>query len=208
VAFVEALANTYAPELTLAGVVSTAPSAQLLDDFYGSPTASASPFTLMYTAAYNATYGAGAVPLPLTSTGMGFYNDLGSECYDDLASAMGSYRVDQVFNTTTLSFYFAILLASNDPIFTNQMGTAPVLLVQGESDTTDTPLDTWALSVHMCNIGQNTLLWDYPGLDHNDIVDSSMGDITRWIADRFAGGGNPDPYTPTGARGIYTIACN
>ena len=208
VAFVEALANSYAPELTLAGVVSTAPSAQILDNFYGSPTDTASPFTLLYVAAYHATYGAGAVPLPLTATGMSFYNDLSSECYDALANAMSSYQVDQVFNTNTLTFFFAILLASNDPIFTNESGTAPVLLVQGESDTTDTPLDTWALSVHMCDMGQNTLLWDYPGLDHNNIVDSSMGDITHWIADRFAGVGNPDPYAPTGTSGIYTIRCN
>jgi hypothetical protein len=206
--FVANLAATYAPELNLEGVVATAPPSGILEDFYGSPTDPASPFTLMYVAGYNATYGSAVVPLNLTPLGMRFYNDLNYDCYDTLASEMSPYQVGQIFTTTTPTLYFAILLATNDPWFIPQATSTPVLLVQGSADTTDTPLDTWFLDAHLCALGQDTLLWEYPGLDHNDIVGSSMGDVEHWIADRFAGVGNPDPSSPDGESGIQQTACN
>ncbi len=205
--FVASMAATYAPQLNLEGVVATAPPSGLVDDFYGAPTDPVSPFTLMYVAGYNAAYGS-VVPLDLTSLGMRFYNDLSYDCYDTLASEMSPYQVDQIFTTTTPTFFFAILLASNDPWFIEQATGTPVLLVQGSADTTDTPLDTWFLDAHLCAIGQDTLLWEYPGLDHNDIIGTSMGDVEHWIADRFAGVGNPDPSPPDGEPGIQQSACN
>jgi pimeloyl-ACP methyl ester carboxylesterase len=206
--YVANIAAAYAPELTLEGVVATAPPSGLLEDFYGSPTDSASPFTLMYVAGYNSTYGDDVVPLNLTPLGMSFYNDLSQDCYDALASAMSPYQTDQVFTSTTPSLFFAILLATNDPWFIPQATSTPVLLVQGSADTTDTPLDTWVLWAHLCSLGQDTLLWEYPGLDHNDIVGSSMGDVEHWIADRFAGVSNPDTFSPNGQTGIQQSSCN
>jgi hypothetical protein len=35
-----------------------------------------------------------------------------------------------------------------------------------------------------------------------------MGDVEHWIADRFAGVGNPDPSPPDGESGIQQTACN
>ena len=123
----------------LEGVVATAPPSGFLEDFYGSPTDPVSPFTLMYVAGYNATYGSAVAPLNLTPLGMRFYNDLSYDCYDTLASEMSPYQVGQIFTTTTPTLYFAILLATNDPWFLPQATTTPVLLVQGSADTTDTP---------------------------------------------------------------------
>lgn len=206
--FVGDIAATYAPELTLEGVVATAPASGIIEDFFGSPSDSASPFTLMYVAAYNATYGSAVAPLNLTPLGTSFYDDLGYDCYDTLASAMGQYQVGQVFSTTTPTLFFAILLSTNDPWFIPQATSAPELLVQGSADTTDTLLDTWTLSAHLCSIGQDTVLWEYPGLDHGDIVDSSAGDVDQWIADRFAGDGNPDSTPPNGVAGTVQSGCN
>jgi len=206
--FVPEVAASDAPELTLEGIVATAPPSGLLQDFYGAPTDSASPFTLMYVAGYNTAYGNSAAPLPLTPLGMTFYNDLSHDCYDALATAMSPYQVDQVFTTTTPTFYFAILLATNDPWFLPQSANVPLLLPQGYADTTDTALDTWILTAHTCAIGEDTVLWEYPGVGHDDIVDSSMGDVEHWIADRFGGGGNPDSYSPDGVSGIQRTACN
>ncbi len=206
--FVADIAAAYAPELNLEGVVATAPASGVVEDFYGSPTESVSPFTLMYVAGYNSVYGSDVAPLNLTPLGMTFYDDLGRDCYDTLASTMGPYQVDQVFTTTTPSFLFAILLATNDPWFIPQATRTPLLLVQGTADTTDTALATWVLTAHMCSLGQDTSLWEYPGLDHNDIVDSSMGDVEHWIGDRFAGLSNPDPFSPDGVGGMQTSVCN
>jgi hypothetical protein len=206
--FTSSIAASYAPDLTLEGVVGTAPASALAEDFYGAPTDPVSPFTLMYMAGYNAAYGNGAVPLQLTPLGTSFYNDLGHDCYGALASAMSPYTVDQIFSTTTLTFPFAILLVLNDPLFASWPTSTPVLLVQGLADTTDTAVDTWLLSAQMCSLGQDTLLWEYPDLGHNDIVGSSMGDVEQWITDRFAGGSNPDPYSPNGVSGTGRSACN
>jgi pimeloyl-ACP methyl ester carboxylesterase len=207
-AFVAQIAASYAPELTLEGVVATAPASGLVEDFYGSPTDSASPFTLMYVAGYNAAYGSTDVPLSLTPLGMSFFNDLGHDCYGALATAMSPYQVDQVFNTTTLTFFFAILLVTNDPLYVPWPTSTPVLLVQGLDDTTDTAAATWVLKAQMCSFAQDTLLWEYPGLGHSDIVGSSMGDAEHWIADRFAGVSDPDQYSPSGVSGIQRSACN
>jgi pimeloyl-ACP methyl ester carboxylesterase len=206
--FVSDIAASYAPELTLEGVVATAPATGLTEDFYGAPTAAVSPFTLMYVAGYNSTYGNDVVPLSMTPLGMSFYNDLGHDCYSELAQAMSSYQVGQVFTTTTLTFPFAILLSLNDPLFVEQAPSAPVLFVQGMADTTNTALYTWMEGAHMCSLGQDTQLWEYPGLGHEDIVGSSMGDVEHWIADRFAGVSNPDPFMPDGVAGVQRSTCN
>ncbi len=207
-AFVGALAASYAPELHLDGVVATAPSTGLVQDFWGAPGDSASPFTLMYVAGYHSAYG-DLVPLSaLTDVGMSLYDDLGHECFGALVSAISPYRVDQVFTSTQLDFPLALLLLANDPGFASGASTTPVLLVQGTDDTTNPAGGTILLAFHLCALGQDTVLWQYPGLGHDTIVGSSQGDVDRWIADRFAGSANPDPTTPTGVDGVQRAACN
>ena len=206
--FATSTAASYAPDLSLEGVVSTAPPAGLADDFYGSGSDSASPFTLMYVAGYHNAYG-NAVPLGgiLTPTGKSLYNGLRHECYDTLAQNIGNYTVSQVFRTTTLSLRFALLLDANDPLFISRASNTPLLIVQGLADTTDTASETEMLDSHLCALGQDTVMWEYPGLDHNSILGPSQADLDHWIADRFAGHGNPDAYSPNGEGGIQRSAC-
>jgi hypothetical protein len=35
----------------------------------------------------------------------------------------------------------------------------------------------------------------------------ASGDMIHWIADRFAGGKDPDPYQPTGQPDVQTTTC-
>ena len=49
--------------------------------------------------------------------------------------------------------------------------------------------------------------WVYPGQSHAGVIGPSAGDMTHWIADRFANGANPDPYVPTGQSDIQKITC-
>jgi hypothetical protein len=203
------VAGSYAPGLHLRGVVSTAPPSHLASGFFGAPTESASPFTLMYVAGYHAAYG-NKVSLAsvLTQTGMGLDSQLGQECYNSIAQAVSPYQVDQVFKTTTLPSRFRQLLNANDPMYLGSVSPAPLLLVQGADDTTDPASDTQALTSHLCGIGQDVVQWVYPGLDHNSIVGSSAGDVEHWIADRFSGGSNPDQYGPSGVGGVQSSRCN
>jgi hypothetical protein len=203
------LAGSYAPGLHLLGVVATAPPSDLATGFFGAPTDSVSPFTLMYVAGYHAAYG-NKVPTKslLTQTGKNLAAGLGQECYDAIAQAVSPYQVDQVFTTTVVPPHFQQLLDANDPLNLNAVSSAPLLLVQGLDDTNDPASDTQRLTNHLCGLGQDVVQWMYPGLDHNAIVGPSTGDIEQWIADRFAGLSNPDHYSPNGVGGIQATSCN
>jgi alpha-beta hydrolase superfamily lysophospholipase len=195
------LAASYAPDLHLLGAVASAPPTHLSSDFFGAPSDSASPFTLMYVAGYHAAYG-NKVPFSLlTTTGKRLESHLGSECYDSIAQAISPYQVDQVFSTTTLPPKFSGLLNANDPLYLNTRSASPLLVVQGLDDTTDLPSDTQAMTNHLCVADhQDVVQWMYSGLDHNSIVSGSAGDVEHWIADRFASRPNPDSYSPGGAQ--------
>ncbi len=199
------LAASYAPDLHLLGAVASAPSVDLADGFFGAPTDGASAFTLMYVAGYHAAYG-NKVPLSLlTATGRRLYSQLGGQCYDQTATAVGQYRVDQVFTTTTVPPNFLAALNANDPLRLVTRSASPLLVVQGLDDTTDPPNETQTMTNHLCDLGQDVVQWMYPGLDHNSIVTGSAGDVVHWIADRFAGRPNPDSYGPGGAQ---TSSCH
>ena len=203
------VAASYAPGLHLLGVVATAPSSDLADDFYGAPTDSASPFTLMYVAGYHAAYGNKVrLAASLTQTGLALASGLSRECYDALAQSIGQYQVDQVFKTTTLTSQFRLVLNANDPMNLGGVSPTPLLLVQGADDTTNPANNTALVSNHLCKLGQDVVLWMYPGLDHESIVGNSSGDVTHWIADRFSGHSNPDTYQPTGVGGVQNFHCN
>jgi hypothetical protein len=186
--------------LHLLGAVASAPPSHLATDFFGAPSDSASAFTLMYVAGYNAAYG-NKVPLSLlTGTGKRLESQLGSECYDATAQAISPYQVDQVFTTTTVPPKLLGLLNSNDPSLVGTRSATPLLVVQGLDDTTDPPSNTQAMTNHLCGLGQDVVQWMYNGLDHNSIVSGSAGDVDHWIADRFSGQPSPDPYSPGGAQ--------
>jgi dipeptidyl aminopeptidase/acylaminoacyl peptidase len=124
-----------------------------------------------------------------------------------MASAMNNYTVGKVFRTTVLPTAFRNLLNANDPLHLSTAGAAPLLIVQGADDTTDTAQGSDDLAVHLCNLHADVVLWMYPGLDHNSIVGPSMTDVVHWMADRFAGQANPDSYSPTGEGGVQRGAC-
>lgn len=207
--FSGAMAASYAPELHLRGAVATAPSSNLTTDFFGAPSDSASPFTLMYVAGYHSAYG-GAVGLGsiLTQTGMSLSARLSTECYGAIAQDISPYRVDQVFKSTNLRPRFQALLNANDPLSLATASVVPLLMVQGAADTTNLASDAQAVRDHLSAVGQDLVLWMYPGLDHNSIVANSTGDVVQWIAHRFAGQANPDYYAPTGVGGIQSSLCN
>ena len=88
-----------------------------------------------------------------TGTGKRLESQLGSECYDGIASSMSPYQVDQVFTTTTVPPKFQALLNANDPLYVGTRSASPLLVVQGLDDTTDSPSDTQGVTNHLCGIG-------------------------------------------------------
>ena len=59
----------------------------------------------------------------------------------------------------------------------------------------------------MCGLGQDLERWIYPGQRHAGVIVPSADDMVHWIADRFAGKANPDPYRPVGLPNVMTTTC-
>ena len=87
---------------------------------------------------------------------------------------------------------------------------APLLMIQGGSDEQIPVVSTQLLAQHLCGVGQVLQRWIYPGQSHAGVIRVSVGDMVHWIEDRFAGFAgvaSPDPYQPTGERGIDITTC-
>ena len=99
------------------------------------------------------------------------------------------------------------LLAANDPGSVTTPSTAPLLIIQGGADEQIPVVTTQLLKDHECSIGQDVERWVYPGQSHAGVIPVSMGDMVHWIADRFSGVADPDPFQPTGQAGIEVSSC-
>jgi pimeloyl-ACP methyl ester carboxylesterase len=199
----------YAPELKLQGVVAGAPPSQfaLIYNFLkGSPYKY---YLLMAAGGLNAAYG-DAAPLDevLTPAGMNLIPELNKGCAGDVAKALANVDIATATKVDpfTVPKWKAVLKA-NDPQYIAKPSPVPLLMIQGGSDEQIPPVSTKILAGHLCSIGQVLQRWIYPGQSHAGVIVPSVGDMTHWIADRFAGAANPDPYKPVGMPNIEITTC-
>jgi hypothetical protein len=231
--WVNNIASTYAPELTLKGVVATAPAAEVVGSLYPSLAANSEywPLLLMLAEGVSSTYGKTAAPLNqlLTKTGIkliGSAIKVEPQCLlGVLGTVGGHYSYNQVFLAQPLSPSWQLLLNESDPSNFSAAGPAPVLIVHGSADTTAPTSTSASLAQSLCSLSppQHLERWVYAGLDHISIMgamtgpidpngsgdsayqnSASVGDLIQWMSDRFANGVWPDPYVPTGA-GLTTV---
>jgi dipeptidyl aminopeptidase/acylaminoacyl peptidase len=205
------IAASYAPGLSLQGVVAGAPPSQfsLIYTFLKN-----SPFRhylLMAAGGLNVAYGNTAAPLGQVLT------PLGIQKLKLLDKGCTGYIVQHLAGTPTSKLVkgdpFKVpawkkILEANDPQGFTHKNAAPLLMIQGSNDEQIPPISTQLLMTHMCNLGQTVQRWLYPGQSHAGVINPSANDMLQWISDRFAGGINPDPYAPTGLPGIDTSVCN
>lgn len=220
--FVDHLAPTYGVGLHLLGVVAGAPPSQfsLLDSFL--ETSPYAFYIVMVAFGFNAYYGNKAAPLSavLTKAGRALLPDLTTkvktvgECTSLLATAVAKYVKAKAFAKLQRADPWDVkswrkLLQENDP---GQLPASPVplLIIQGGADEQIPVISTLLLYNHLCSLGQVAQRWIYPGQSHAGVIAPSFNDMVQWIADRFAGGANPDPYVPQGEPGIVPTAqtCN
>ena len=200
----------YAPELHLVGVVAGAPPSQFP---LFSPALHDSPdryYVLMIEGGINAAYGGTRAPLDrvLTPLGVSLVPDLVKGCEAYVMQAVDQYPFDQVFKANAESDPgWKVLADENDPASIAKAVPVPLLIPQGGNDTTIPPVTTQVLTQHLCQVGQDVARWIYPGFGHADVVPVYLGDVGRWLADRFAGAPAPDPMTPTGAKGVTVTTC-
>jgi hypothetical protein len=208
--FALALGLAYAPELRLVGVVAGAPPSQFrlfYTALHGSPDRY---YVLMIEGGFNAAYGDARAPLDqvLTPLGVSLVPELEKGCEGDVMKAVDQYSFDQVFRADAVTRPgWNELVDENDPAMFATAVPVPLLIPQGGNDTTIPPLTTQLLTQQLCRVGQHVTRWVYPGFGHADVVPAYIGDVERWLADRFDGAPAPDPVTPTGAREVAVTTC-
>ena len=205
------VAAHYAPDLTLRGVVAVAPPSQLNLVYSVLKDSPDRFYIVMAIAGLNAAYGDQAAPLglALTPAGMRLLPALEQGCGGHyLANAVGKLPTDQVTKGDPNAVpAWRKVIAANDPQNFTRASPAPTLIVQGSADEVVPAVSSQILADHLCGLGQNLERWVYPGQNHNGGSIASSGDVTHWIADRFTGASNPDPYQPAGQANIDASHC-
>jgi pimeloyl-ACP methyl ester carboxylesterase len=205
------IAGSYAPELNLKGVVAGAPPSQFQFIYDFLKTSPYRYYLFMAGAAWNSAYGNGVAPLSevVTAKGISLLPVLQQGCADYIAAQTDKYPINQILKADPFTIpAWKQLLIANDPGELTTVSPAPLLIIQGGADEQIPVATTKLLEQHECSIGQEVQRWVYPGLSHTGVIPVSTPDMVHWIADRFAGGTNPDPYQPVGATGIDDSDCS
>jgi pimeloyl-ACP methyl ester carboxylesterase len=207
--FTAKVAASYAPELRLEGAVAGAPPSQFHAMFQELQASPYHHYLFMTVAGFNAAYGDRAAPVGqvLTPFGVSELPVLNQVC--DVATAIDRYPSGSLFKVQdpfTIPAW-ASLLTANDPGAFTAPSPVPTLIIQGGNDQEVPVATSQLLTAHLCGIGQDVERWIYPGQSHTGVFAPSAPDMVRWIADRFAGTQNPDPYIPHGQPGIQITRC-
>jgi hypothetical protein len=158
----------------------------------------------------NAAYGNVNAPLEqvLTPLGLQQIPKLDKGCVGYLVQQFGSLSTASLVKADPYTVpAWKQRLNGNDPGKFTTASAAPLLIIQGGNDEQIPVVSTELLANQLCAVGQVLQRWVYPGQSHAGVIGPSSGDMIHWIADRFAGGPNPDPYLPTGQADVAVKVC-
>ena len=206
-----AIGGTYAPELTLKGVVAGAPPSQFQFIYDFLKTSPFKYYLLMVGAGWNSAYGNTVAPLSEVATpkAISLLPILEQGCSGYIAAQTKQYSISQLIKVDPATVpAWKQLEVANDPGQLTTTSPAPLLIIQGGADEQIPVATTQILEQHECAIGQEVQRWVYPGLSHAGVISVSVPDMVHWISDRFAGITAPDPYRPVAATGIDVSACS
>lgn len=202
------IAEAWAPELELVGVVAGAPPSQF-DLLYA--VLLSSPFRhylAMAAAGLNAGYGDEAAPLDrvIAPEGLAMVDLVDQGC--DLASLTAGLDFDALLLADPATVpEWAALLTANDPGRFSEPAPSPLLVIHGGADE-QIPVAASALMFdQLCAIGQVQTRWVFPGATHAGVIAPSFVDMLTWVARRFAGEPSPDAMVPSGQADVETQAC-
>jgi Secretory lipase len=178
------LAPTYAPELQVLGVATSAPGAELAAGLRVEAAAGPAALTsgaMLLVVAWSDVY---RVPLDvLTPAGRKAVGRVRSTCLQELMADPEVVAVRPRDLLTTPPW--PALLARNTP---GKAATpAPILLAQGANDDRVTPAVTRALVERLCRLGDTVELRTYQGVGHFDVLQVASTDMVAWTGERLAG---------------------
>jgi alpha-beta hydrolase superfamily lysophospholipase len=204
------IADAWAPELHLVGVVAGAPPSQLSLVYQALKTSPFRYYLLMAAAGFNAAYGDQGAPLDevLTPKGVQAVSLVDDGCTGELAAATAGFTTEDLLKADPQTVpAWAKLLADNDPGKFPAPAAQPLLVIQGGNDE-QIPVAASALMFdQLCAIGQVQQRWIYPGRSHSGVIGVSLTDMLTWIGNRFANVTNPDPLVPTGQSDVQAQTC-
>jgi fermentation-respiration switch protein FrsA (DUF1100 family) len=183
--FTNQLAQAYAPELQLRGVVAIAPYSGL-DRYFGGP-AQFVPRLIDVLSLYGL-----AMEYPqvdpdqyLGAAVTGRQGVLARGCIDDIANALMPIPIGAFYKTSPLfQEPFRDVLALNDP--GHVRSNTPLLVISGTADTFVIPQRVTALLGTLCSVGQVTGSTRIIGGTHASVTLLGWRTAARWLNDRLA----------------------
>jgi pimeloyl-ACP methyl ester carboxylesterase len=182
--FAAGLASSWQPKLKLRGTVAFAPASHILDQATLLP-ALTSPSSLTALATLildGASTQSSAINVNqiLSDQALQFYPLLQSQCLGRLGQSdeLGGIAPSQLErHDADVSALNPVLAAMNPAVKT----AAPILIPQGESDTTVFPFLTKQLNDELVGLGDQVTYKTYPGIDHVGVVTAGEADALSFF---------------------------
>jgi pimeloyl-ACP methyl ester carboxylesterase len=189
--FAAGMADNWVPEQNLAGTIAYAPASHLKEQAQAiegltSPSGLTALATLILYGASTANTGVQPDVL-MTPETYAFWPDLDETCLPELgeSDSLGGYAPADLLrdgaNTNTL---FNVLDRNNPAVTTS----APILLAQGEADTTVFPVFTNLLDDELQALNDSVDYQKYPGVTHGEIVAAAQPQALEFLAETLPTG--------------------
>ena len=180
--FAAGLASSWQPKLKLRGTVAFAPASHILDQNYLLAIAPNSLTALATLILDGASTQSSAINVNqiLSDEALPFYPLLQSQCLGRLGQAdeLGGVSPSHLERSgADLSALNPVLAAMNPAVKT----AAPILIPQGEADTTVFPLFTNQLKDELLGLGDQVTYKTYPGTDHVGVVTAGEPDALAFF---------------------------
>ena len=184
----------YAPELKLLGVAAGAPPSQfslLYNVLLGGPFQG---YVAMASGAFAEAYDEIELPQVFTDEAIGLFEILENGCTGEVFAVFNPIAAEELLkveNPLTVPPWDRVIVE-------NDVNTAPVpvplVIIHGTDDEQIPAISSQFLLGQLCTKpGQGpTVRLEYPGEDHESVIDVQRDDLLEWIAGRFAGDPAPD----------------
>ena len=208
--FAHNIAEEYAPELDINGVVAGAPPSQFNLIYTFLKTSPFKYYLLMAAGGLNAAYGDETAPLDavLTPEGIDLLPVLEGGCSGHIRDETVDVQIDDVLQADPFTIpAWRDLLTENDPQSFDTANDIPLLIIHGGADEQIPTVSSQLLTDHLCGIGQALERWVYPGQTHAGVIIPSAPDMVAWITQRFEGSGAPGAIAPKGTADVEVTGC-
>ena len=184
--FTGELADSYAPDAGLIGVVALAPGAELAQAamlLLGDE--SVVGFAVAIGAGFDAAYPSVRLEDILTPKAIAAIDVVDTGCIEDILETYAGPVEETLRLAGLMQPPWPALLDENTP--GRVQTSVPIFVGQGEADALVVPELTDALVARLCAIGDDVTYRRYPDASHGGVTEAAHKDVLGWIEDRLAG---------------------